>query len=88
MIEVFAFLREKLKWNKREVEFEGNSTRLGDILRKVPELYEVLIDENTGELKEGFIVLINGVHAQFLGGLNASVNDGDVICVFPPAAGG
>ncbi len=88
VIEVFALLREKLGWASKVVELEGSEAKLIDVLRKVPELYNLVVKESEGSIAEGFIVMINGVHAQFRGGLEAVVRDGDTISVFPPAAGG
>ena len=88
VIEVFALLRDKLGWSSKVVELEGSEAKLIDVLRKVPELYSVVVDESGKSIVEGFIIMINGVHVQFRGGLEAVVRDGDTISVFPPAAGG
>ncbi len=88
VIEVFALLREKLGWSSKVIELEGSEARLIDVLKKVPELYSLVVDDSEKSVAEGFIVMINGIHAQFRGGLEAIVRDGDTISVFPPAAGG
>jgi len=36
----------------------------------------------------GLVILVNGHHIEFLGGLRARLKDGDEISIFPPAAGG
>jgi len=87
-IEIYASLREKLGWQYRVVELDGLEAKLVDVLRSVPELYSVVVNELESGIARGFIVLINGMHAEFCGGLEARVRDGDTISIFPPAAGG
>ncbi len=80
-------LREKVGFKHIEVNLEGNESKLIDLLNKLPNLKKWVVD-NSGSIREGFIVLINGIHAQFKGGLNAKLGDGDEVSIFPPGAGG
>lgn len=85
-IEVFTTLREKLGWSKKELIIDSSETTLRDVLNAVPELKDILVDQDT--LRKGFIILINGKHAEFLGGLQTKIRDGDTISVFPQSGGG
>lgn len=80
-VRVYGDLREALGWS--QIEVEGGRT-LGETLREVPLLWESISKYPFDTL----IVLINGQNARLSGGLEAAVKEGDVIDVFPPAAGG
>ena len=84
-ITVYGALRDKLGWKQKTIEFHGDNTKLKDLVSKVPELKFIVKGD---KLVEGFIILINGIHAQFRGGINAIIKDGDEISIFPPGAGG
>ncbi|MGC8974698.1 MAG: MoaD/ThiS family protein [Thermoprotei archaeon] len=85
-LEVFTTIREKLGWSKKELVINSPQITLKDVLDAVPELGLLLVEQDT--LKRGFIILINGRHAEFLGGLQAIVRDGDTIAIFPQSGGG
>ncbi len=85
-VEVFGTLRDRLGWRERTVIIEGDSVSLDRVLNELPDLRKYLVSDDS--LREGFIVFINGIHAQFKGGLRAELRDGDEIAVFPPGAGG
>jgi molybdopterin synthase sulfur carrier subunit len=52
----------------------------------VPFLHKVL--EDTGEMKRGTLILVNGRHVLHLDGLDTIVEDGDEVSLFPPGGGG
>jgi molybdopterin converting factor small subunit len=86
-LEVFTTLKERLGWSKKELIIDASeSATLRDVLDAVPELKSLIVEQDL--LKKGFIILINGRHAEFLGGLHAIVRDGDTIDVFPQSGGG
>jgi molybdopterin converting factor small subunit len=86
-LEVFTTLKERLDWSKKELIIDASeSATLKDVLDAVPELKSLIVEQDL--LKKGFIILINGRHAEFLGGLHAIVRDGDTIDVFPQSGGG
>jgi len=86
-ISVYTYLREKLGWREKVVEIPGkDQATLEEVLKQVPELYELVVVD--GRIAEGYIVFVDGIHAQFVGGLNAVVKDGSEIAVFPPGGGG
>lgn len=56
---------------------------ISDLIRKFPNLEEVIFED--GQIREHFILTINGHHSTEL---NQSVNDDDIIAIFPPISGG
>ncbi len=84
-VTVYMTLREKLGWSSKVVELKQGS-RLRDLLDALPRLR----DEVRNYEDMGFqpVILVNGRHHVFLGGLDAPLSDGDEVAVFPPAAGG
>lgn len=85
-IEVFTTLREKLGWSKKELIISSSETTLKDVLDAVPDLKSLIVEQD--HLKRGFIVLVNGRHAELLGGLQAIVKNSDTVAVFPQSGGG
>ncbi len=86
IIEVYGPLREKLGWSKKQVHIASDKTTLARILEEVG-LKEIILDEKE-QIREGYIVLINGIHAQFKGHGKAIVRNEDTISIFPPGGGG
>lgn len=85
VVEVFGQLREKLGWAKKVVELEGKETTLRQVLEKLG-ISEMILDGDM--IREGYIVLVNGVHAQFKGHGNAKLSNHDTVSIFPPGGGG
>ena len=52
----------------------------------IEDLKEAIISNE--EIIKGYIILLNGIHVQFKGGLEAKLRDGDEVSIFPPGAGG
>jgi Tfx family DNA-binding protein len=91
LVEVFATLRERLGWSLKSVEFSCDEVTLEDLLKSVKDLHDLLINDLGGDLSsllENYLVFINGIHAQFRGGLRAVLRDNDKVSIFPPVAGG
>ncbi len=85
-VEVFGTLRDKLGWREKVLELPLDNATLADVLSALPDLKQYVVRD--GDIAEGFLVFINGIHAQFRGKLKARVRDGDEVAVFPPGAGG
>ena len=84
-VKVFFTLRERLGWKEKLVELPEN-TKLRDLLDLLPAIKEEI---NRYRAKGySMIIMINGRHAEFLGGLDAALHEGDEVAFFPPAAGG
>ncbi len=84
VVRVYTALREKLGWSSKEVELAGGRATLAEVVNSV----EVLRDLVGERLLQDFIVLVNGRNARLLNGLETELADGDVVDIFPPAAGG
>lgn len=91
LVEVFANLQEKLGWASRYVEVDAQEIDLANLIKYIQDLYD-LISRDTGRdlenLLDNYLVFVNGIHAQFKGGLQTLLRDGDKVSIFPPAAGG
>ncbi len=88
-IEVYGFLRNLLGSNSVELEVqEGLSLR--DVLIKALTSFPVLKDavKESGEVRPYFIIFVNGVDYQLVGGYDYIVKNGDSIQVLPISHGG
>jgi len=83
IVRVYTFLREKLGWKEKEFHL-SEGAKLADLIKGVDELRNVL-GENP---LQGFHILVNGVNVALRQGLETPLKDGDVVDIFPPAAGG
>lgn len=88
-VRFFASVRET--FGQKEVALaSSDAPTVGRALREVcttPDRErEIFLDEHT--LRSDLIVLVNGRNAFFLGGLAATLHDGDTVSVFPPLKGG
>jgi molybdopterin synthase sulfur carrier subunit len=88
-VKAFATFREVMD-NQVDMEFtEGATllTLLTDLTRRYGGLSELLF-ANPDTLRDFVNILKNGRNIHFLSGLNTPLEDGDVIALFPPIAGG
>lgn len=83
-VRVYATLRERVKWDSKLIDLKESEIPLSRLLDYIPDLRKVI--EEMG--LETFIVLVNGHNIMLLQGLETKVRDGDVIDIFPQAAGG
>jgi molybdopterin converting factor small subunit len=81
---VYATLREEVKWSSRDVELNAPEVTLSKLLDLLPGLKDAMYSVGL----EHFIILVNGHNIMLLEGLETMVRDGDVIDIFPQAAGG
>ena len=89
-VKTYATLREVTGGVIHYVDIGENATlkdALDRLFNKFPDLKGILIDES-GNIKEGYRVLINGREALHINGLESKVKQGDEIAIFPPIAGG
>lgn len=93
MLRVRFFTLLQLLLNKKELElsFIPGET-VGELLCRVqneietPFIHKLL--EESGEMKTGTIIMINGRHIFHLDKLNTLLSEGDEIALFPPGGGG
>jgi molybdopterin synthase sulfur carrier subunit len=83
-VRVYATLRERVKWSSRDVELNTPEVTFSKLLDLLPDLKDAMY----GMGLEHFIILVNGHNIMLLEGLETRVRDGDVIDIFPQAAGG
>lgn len=78
--------------NQREIEFEmEEGTTVQQLLEVLFDRYNTLRDkifDENNELMQWIHILKNGRNIKFLGGIETTLADGDVIALFPPVAGG
>lgn len=97
-VKPYLFLRDLLGFGAREIELPDRGVKtageLLEILRsefKLPDRLDlpqgrlVLFE---GNHPAGLIILINGRNIGRLKGLETALSEGDLISLFPPAAGG
>ncbi len=80
-VRVFATLIDFVGKRKLHVEKAGT----------VKELLDILDAQYPGfkkQLEAGYTILVNGLNIEHLKGFDTSLNDGDVVSIFPPAGGG
>jgi len=58
------------------------------IVKELPKLKSVLIDQERGEPKTNMLVLVNGQEISVLKGMDTIVNDGDEVVFVPVLHGG
>lgn len=83
---LFASLRDK--YGVKEIEVETNGSLREAIENASKKLGSDFISEvfDNGSYRSDRLIFVNGRHIQFLG--NVILQDGDVIAIFPPIAGG
>ena len=87
-LRLFASFRDIVGEKEIEREYDGSpdvGTVLQDLVTEYPDLE--FFDE-VGELREYLSILKNGRDITFLEGTDTSLEEGDVLSVFPPVAGG
>ncbi len=61
---------------------------LDDLCEDIPGLEDEIYSSEEKEIRDGFLVLLNGRNIKHLEGLETAVEDGDKVVMFPPVAGG
>jgi MoaD family protein len=88
-VKVFASLRDIMP-REQDIDEDGIMT-VATLLDRLCGQYKGLCEEvlsGPGSLKPYVNILKNGRNVSFLGGPATVLEDGDVVAIFPPAAGG
>ena len=88
-VKAFATFREVMD-SQLELDFPTGAT-IRMLLAELDGRYNglgVLMFSAPGTLRDFVNILKNGRNIQFLAGLDTPLDDGDVIALFPPVAGG
>jgi len=88
-IKAFATFREVMD-SQFDLDFLQGAT-IRTLLEDLIERYEgvgELMFASPGTLRDFVNILKNGRNIHFLGGLDTPLDEGDVIALFPPVAGG
>ncbi len=83
-VRVYATLRERVKWDSKVIDLEGSEIPFSKLLDLIPDLRDAMYSMGL----EHFIILVNGHNIMLLKGFETKVRDGDVVDIFPQAAGG
>jgi molybdopterin synthase sulfur carrier subunit len=90
-VKAFARIRDVLG-SEVELEVHEDMT-VGDLLDELVKKYgdefkRQIFDSEIGKLRSYVRILLNGRDIDFLNGLGTKLNNGDVLALFPPIAGG
>jgi len=88
-VKTFATFREVMD-SRFDMEYPQGATirtLLDDLIKKYDGMGE-LIFASPGTIRDFVNILKNGRNVHFLNGLDTPLDEGDVIALFPPVAGG
>jgi len=88
-LKIFSFLREKFGFVVREITCDTtfNSFLLACKNSISNEFVDAFFNSASMSPQEKYVILVNGTNFLFLSS-NWSLKHGDIISIFPPAAGG
>lgn len=89
LVKFFATVREAT--GVKNIEMEADTIR--EVLDSLQVTFgdrftQVVIDPNTGNLKQFFSCMVNGKRIELLDGYETKLADNDAVALFPPVGGG
>ena len=87
-IKFFANFREIV--GARTINMKENNITIKELLNNLCEIHKDLRNAlfDTNGLRDYVKIMVNGRSIAFLNGINTILQDGDVVAIFPPVAGG
>lgn len=89
-VKLYSLFRLNLKTSEVNYEFEKN-IKVKDLIDRLDNDFSGYFSEKlleSGEIKTGSIILINGKNIFHIDKLNSKIQHGDIVTMFPPSAGG
>ena len=89
-VKIFASLRRYVDAKGLEMAIQPEGTVcdvMARLVARYPELGEQILGQS-GKLRPGIALFLNGRHIQFKEGLDTPVQDGDRLAIFPSVGGG
>lgn len=88
-VKFYAGIREAAGMRTRELEAEDIRGLLSALREEFgDEFMDVILDDETGDLKRFYSCMINGKRIELLDGYDTPLEDGDRVALFPPVGGG
>ena len=91
-VKIFGTLRLKSGIKEVELSSGGSTKRLGQILEELGQQRGLEDLKRLGSLNLSrgipFIIMVDGKNCMQLRGLDTLIQDGQVVAIFPPSAGG
>ncbi|HKL12747.1 MAG TPA: MoaD family protein [Halanaerobiales bacterium] len=91
-IEVKFYSLFKINLKSSGVKYDIVETiTLLELIDKLDKDFEGYFSEKLledGDIKTGSIILLNGINVLHINHLETEINDGDIVTLFPPSAGG
>lgn len=92
MIRVRFFTILRLLVKREDIFLDRKNIRVRDLLddvqHEIPVRFLHKVLDESGGMKRGTLVLVNGKHIHHLDGLDTIVAEGDEVSLFPPGGGG
>jgi molybdopterin synthase sulfur carrier subunit len=87
-VRFFAYFRELFENKTKEIEIEKGTTVMAilELLCDSDKQRDAIIAD--GRIKDQTIIMINGEHISSLSGIDAELEDGDTVSIFPLLGGG
>lgn len=61
---------------------------LNQLIDRYPSINGTIVDPKSGRLHDHVVIIVNGIVLDLVGGLQTSLNDGDMIYILPFITGG
>jgi molybdopterin synthase sulfur carrier subunit len=87
-VRLFTVLRILAGVRETQVEASNVEELIEQLVMKFGDKFRQMLLEEDGSLKHFFHVLVNGRHIRLIDGIHTSLEDGDVVAIFPPLGGG